>query len=217
MKLGVFDSGIGGEAVAAALQQTFPKAEIITVNDHKNVPYGEKTNDEVIALTTAAIQPLLAAQCDVIILACNTATALAIAHLRATYPTQKFIGIEPMIKTAATTTQTGTVAVCATRATLSSQRYAELVEQYGKHLTLIEPDCSQWAYWIEHNKLNHEHVKEIIDDVCDQGADVIVLGCTHYHWIKDDIIALARGRATVLEPSEAIGRRVASLLGITTG
>lgn len=217
MKLGVFDSGIGGEAVAAALQQTFPEAEIITVNDHKNVPYGEKTNDEVITLTTAAIQPLLAAQCDVIILACNTATALAIAHLRAAYPAQKFIGIEPMIKTAAAATKTGTAAVCATRATLSSQRYAELVEQYGKHLTLIEPDCSQWAYWIEHNKLNHEHVKEIIDDVCDQGADVIVLGCTHYHWIKDDIIALARGRATVLEPSEAIGRRVASLLGITTG
>ena len=214
MKLGVFDSGIGGEAVAAALQQTFPEAEIITVNDHDNVPYGEKPKGVVILLTKAAIQPLLKAQCDVIILACNTATALAIEQLRTDYPDQKFIGIEPMIKTAAATTMTGTIAVCATWATLGSERYAELVERYGKHLTILEPDCSQWAYWIEHNQLNHDHVKEIIDEVCGKGADVIVLGCTHYHWIKDDIITLAQGRATILEPSEAIGRRVSELLKI---
>lgn len=212
MKLGVFDSGIGGEAVAAALRQTFPDADILTVNDHKNVPYGEKTKDMVIVLTEAAIQPLLKAQCDVIILACNTATALAIEQLRQDYPQQKFIGIEPMIKTAASTTKTGTIAVCATWATLGSHRYAELIERYGKDLTITEPDCSQWAYWIEHNQLNHEHVRKVIDDVCSKGADVIVLGCTHYHWIKEDIVRLARGRAVILEPSEAIGRRVAQLL-----
>jgi glutamate racemase len=212
MRLGVFDSGIGGEAVAAALQKTFPDAEIMTVNDRENVPYGEKSKGAVIVLTDAAIQPLLEAQCDVIILACNTATALAIEYLRTTYPKQKFIGIEPMIKTAAAATKTGTIAVCATWATLGSQRYAELIEQYGTHLKVIEPDCSQWAYWIEHNQLNHAHVKEIVDSVCEAGADVIVLGCTHYHWIKDDITALARSRAVVLEPSEAIGRRVAQLL-----
>jgi glutamate racemase len=212
MKLGVFDSGIGGEAVAAALQKTFPAANIITVNDHDNVPYGEKPKDTVITLTDAAIQPLLQAQCDVIILACNTATALAIEHLRKNYPHQKFIGIEPMLKTAAARTKTGTIAVCATRATLGSMRYAELIERYGKDLTVIEPDCSQWAYWIEHNQLNHDHIKEIIDNVCNNGADIIVLGCTHYHWIKEDIIALADSRAVVLEPSEAIGRRVIELL-----
>lgn len=212
MKLGVFDSGIGGEAVATALQKTFPEAEIITVNDHDNVPYGEKSKGAVIVLTEAAIQPLLRAQCDVIILACNTATALAIEQLRRDYPHQKFIGIEPMIKTAATMTKTGTIAVCATWATLGSERYAELIERFGKHLTILEPDCSQWAYWIEHNQLNHNHVKEIIEKVCSQGADVIVLGCTHYHWIKEDVIALAAGRAIVLEPSEAIGRRIKQLL-----
>jgi glutamate racemase len=212
MRLGVFDSGIGGEAVAAALQKTFPEAEILTVNDHSNVPYGEKSKEMVVTLTEAAIQPLLKARCDVIILACNTATALAIKQLRQDYPQQKFIGIEPMIKTAAAMTKTGTIAVCATRATLGSARYAELIARYGKDLTVIEPDCSQWAYWIEHNQLNHNHVQEIIDTVCTSGADVIVLGCTHYHWIKEDIITLTNGRAVVLEPSEAIGRRVIELL-----
>lgn len=212
MKLGVFDSGIGGEAVAAALQQTFPEAEILTVNDRANVPYGDKSPTEVIRLTDAAIRPLLAAQCDVIILACNTATTAAIKTLRERYPEQKFIGIEPMIKPAAALTATDIIAVCATPATLASERYRDLLVRYGVHLRVIEPDCSEWAYLIENNQLNHERIKAVIEPIIQEGADVLVLGCTHYHWIKDDIIALTQGRATVLEPSEAIGRRVAELL-----
>lgn len=212
MKLGVFDSGIGGEAVAAALRQTFSDAEIITANDRANVPYGAKTRDEVIRLTDRAVQPLLAANCDVIILACNTATTAAITTLRESYPYQKFIGIEPMIKPAATLTHTGTIAVCATPATLSSKRYRELIALYGSHLQIIEPDCHEWAYMIEHNQINHQKITDTIESVIAKNADIIVLGCTHYHWIKDDIITLTRGRATVLEPSDAIGRRVSELL-----
>lgn len=212
MKLGIFDSGIGGEAVAKALQETFPTAEMIVVNDKANVPYGSKSTDEVIQLTDAAIQPLIAAGCDVVILACNTATALAIETLRARYRNQKFIGIEPMIKTAAVLTNTGTIAVCATPATLASHRYRELIQKYGSNLNIIEPDCSTWAYMIENNEINHEIITEVVDVACSQGADVIVLGCTHYHWIKEDILTLIRDRAQVIEPSEAIGRRVQQLL-----
>lgn len=215
MKLGVFDSGIGGEAVAAALTSTFPQAEILTANDREHVPYGDKNPSEVRDLTDAAIQPLLEAHCDVIILACNTATALVIETLRSKYPGQKFIGIEPMIKTAANHTKSGIVAVCATPATLASERYLTLVKKHAQHLEIIEPDCSQWAYWIENNQLNQAHVAEIINNVCARGADVIVLGCTHYHWIKELIIELAAGRAEVIEPSEAIGRRVAQLLELS--
>lgn len=212
MKLGVFDSGIGGEAVAAALARQFPEATVLTANDKANVPYGSKSPATVVHLTDAAIQPLLAADCDVIVLACNTATALAIETLRTTYPQQKFIGIEPMIKTAAARSRTHTIAVCATPATLVSDRYSALVRRYGAHLDIIEPDCSQWAYMIENNQLNQSHVAHTIDDACQRGADVIVLGCTHYHWIKDLISQIANGRAEVLEPSEAIGRRVQQLL-----
>lgn len=212
MKLGVFDSGIGGEAVALALQDTFPAADIIIVNDKTHVPYGSKTADEVIQLTDAAIRPLIAGSCDVIILACNTATAAAIETLRARYPNQKFIGIEPMIKTAAKLTKTNIIAVCATPATLASKRYKGLLDTYGQHLNVTEPDCSDWAYLIENNQLNRHTIEHIIQNVCERGADVIVLGCTHYHWIKDVINEIAAGRAIVIEPSEAIGRRVSDLL-----
>jgi glutamate racemase len=211
MKLGVFDSGVGGEAVAAALQKTFPKAEILTVNDRTNIPYGDKSANDVVKLTNAAIQPLLAAHCDVIILACNTATAVAIETLRSTYASQKFIGIEPMIKPAASLTKSHIIAVCATPATLASERYKELVATYGAHLEILEPDCSRWAYLIENNQLNRSHIEATIDELCRRGADVIVLGCTHYHWIKDLITEISAGRAQVLEPSEAIGHRVAQL------
>ena len=216
MKLGIFDSGIGGEAVAAALQVTFPAAQIITVNDKKNVPYGDKPPTTVIQLTDAAIQPLLQEECDVIVLACNTATALAISTLRSRYPAQKFIGIEPMIKTAAAITKTKTIAVCATPATLASTRYHELIRKYGQDLTVIEPDCRTWAYMIENNEINHEIIKRTITAACDQGVDIIVLGCTHYHWIKDLISAIAIDRAVVIEPSEAIGHRVTALLNNNT-
>jgi len=212
MKLGVFDSGIGGEAIAMALQSKFPDAEIIIVNDHDNLPYGDKTKPEIINLTNAAIQPLLNANCDIIILACNTATAQAIDALRISYPNQKFIGIEPMIKTAAKLSKSHTIAVCATPSTLSSERYHNLVQKYGSELQIIEPDCKDWARMIEQDDVNFEIIKQTISGVCKQGADIIVLGCTHYHWIKNDIIRLANGHAKVIEPSESIGRRVEELL-----
>lgn len=214
MKLGVFDSGVGGIAVARALQITFPTATIITAHDKKNVPYGDKSPEEVLALTSAAIKPLLEASCDCIILACNTATAYAIEPLREQHPLQQFIGIEPMIKAAAELTATKTIAVCATPATLASNRYATLIREYGSHLEIIEPDCSQWAYWIENNTLSREHIQQTVTDIRLRGADVIVLGCTHYHWIKELITELAGDSITVIEPSEAVGRRVTALLSL---
>ena len=215
MKLGVFDSGIGGEAVAEALRKTFPEAGVVTVNDRANVPYGDKPPERVAQLTEAAIGPLLAGGCDVIVIACNTSTAVAIDGLRRKYPAQKFIGIEPMIKPAAELTKSKVVAVCATPTTLGSARYKWLVRKFGGGLEIIEPaECGEWAYLIENNLMNRERIQKTIDGVCERGADVIVLGCTHFHWIKELIADLARGRASVIEPSEAIGRRVKSLLGL---
>lgn len=212
MKLGVFDSGIGGRAVAAALHESFPEAELVVVNDHKNVPYGSKTPEEILYLTDAAIQPLLAARCDIIILACNSASAAAIEELRRRYLSQPFIGLEPMVKPAAALTKTGIIAVCATPATLASQRYHRLVKAYGESVRIIQPDCSEWATMIENNQVNRAQIEETINTCCEEGSDVIVLACTHYHWIKDLIDEIADGRAMVIEPSEAIGRRVAHLL-----
>lgn len=212
MKLGVFDSGIGGEAVAAALRRNFPLAQIDTLNDRAHMPYGDRSQEEVCYLTETAITPFINGSYDIIILACNTATMLTIDYLRKKYPSQKFIGIEPMIKPAAVISRTKAITVCATPATLASRHYSELIEQYGANLDILEPDCSKWAYLIENNKINRSHIQQVIEACHQHRSDVIVLGCTHYHWIKELIIEMAGEEMTVLEPSEAIGQRVRELL-----
>ncbi len=212
MRLGVFDSGIGGKSIADLLARDFPNAQVEYVQDAAHVPYGGREKEDIISLTETAIQPLIMGKCDCIILACNTATAAAIEYLRDKYPSQKFIGLEPMVKPAVETSKSNIIAVCATPYTLSSERYAELKQQYGEGVTILEPDCSNWAEMIEHNSLDDQSVKGVIQEVLDKGADVIVLACTHYHWIKDTISKYSEGRAVVLDPSDAISRRVASLL-----
>lgn len=212
MHIGIFDSGIGGEAIAQALKETFPDARFTVVNDKAHVPYGSKTASEVLRLTDSAIAPLLSGSCDIIVIACNTATTVALPTLRERYPQQRFIGIEPMIKPAAALTKTGVIAVCATPATLRSSRYHELKETYAGDITVIEPDCHDWAYLIENNQMNRSHIDAVINDAVEKNADVIVLGCTHYHWIKDEIIHAAGPEMTVMEPSGAIAARITQLL-----
>lgn len=215
MKIGVFDSGIGGKAIAETLANDFPEADIVYVHDSEHVPYGGRHQDEIIQLTETAITPLLTVDCDCIVLACNTATAAAIEYLRTKYPEQKFVGLEPMVKPAVALTQTGTIAVFATPYTLSSERYLNLKKQFAGNTTILEPDCSTWATMIEQSAVDEAHIEQVVDTSIENGADVIVLACTHYHWIKDLIVTRANERATIIDPSEAISRRVASLLGVS--
>ena len=211
MNIGVFDSGIGGEAVANSLRNYFPEAKITLVNDRENLPYGDKTSHQIRLLTDAAIQPLLGS--DVIVIACNSATTAAIEFLRSKYTNQKFIGIEPMIKPALNFTKTRIIGVCATPATLGSNSYRMLKDKYARNYQVVEPDCSNWAQMIENNDLNNSEVITVLDEMIANQVDVIVLGCTHYHWIKELIVEYVGPDIQVLEPSEAIGRRVSSLLG----
>lgn len=216
MKLGVFDSGIGGEAVAKALSLEFPEAELLVVNDRDHVPYGSRTAEDIRQLTNTALQPLLGAQCDIIVIACNSATSAAIDWLREKYPQQLFIGLEPMVKPASEQTKSRVITVCATPATLAGDNYARLRASYASSLTVIEPDCSNWAKMIEDNDVNEEAIRGVVELSLSQDSDVIVLACTHYHWIKDLIESIVAGKATVLEPSEAVARRVRYLLSRPT-
>ena len=212
MKVGVFDSGIGGKAVAEELQRLIPDAEVLYVSDSAHVPYGGRPQQEIIELTEAAIQPLLDAACDAIVIACNTATTNAIGALRQAYPAQHFVGLEPMVKPAAALTKTKTIAVLATPATLASERYAQLKNDWAADITVIEPDCASWASNIEHDAIEKIPLETTMSALKDNDVDVIVLGCTHYHWLKDRIEQLAGPTVTVLEPSNAIKERIHSLL-----
>jgi glutamate racemase len=213
-KIGVFDSGLGGMSVARSIQKELPNYDVIFVNDKQNMPYGDKDSGQLLILVLPIIKKLVDEGCAVIIIACNTVTTTIIKELR-TMINVPIIGIEPMIKVAAKHTKSKIIAVCATPATLNSKRYLWLKKTYAKDLLVIEPDCSNWAYMIESNNLNKYDIHDTINTICDQGADIIVLGCTHYHWIETQIRSIASKRAITIQPEQPVLRELKKILSIT--
>lgn len=207
MKIGVFDSGLGGLSVAKAIEIALPEHEVLFRNDAKHVPYGNKNPEKLLEYVEPILHDMVRAGCAVIVVACNTVSTTLIGELRKRIAIH-LVAIEPMIKPAAQQTKSGVIAVCATPTTLKSERYQELKSKYASSIKVLEPNCSRWSKMIEDGKINKAIIADEIQDVLTLGADVIVLGCTHYHWIEEDIVALARGRAEVLQPEDAIIREV---------
>lgn len=211
MKIGVFDSGVGGTSVAKALSAALPEYDIVLRQDKENLPYGTKSPEQLLSLVTPILQEMISAGCEIIVIACNTVTTTIITQLREQIKVP-LVGIEPMIKPAANMTKTGVIAVFATPATLRSARYQFLKSEYAPGVKILEPDCSDWALMIEDDKSNELNIKQNTLRALDAGADVIVLGCTHYHWIQEDIMELAVGRAEVIQPEKAIISRLKQVL-----
>lgn len=212
MKIGVFDSGIGGLSVVKAIRKAFPGSEVVFVTDEKNFPYATKTPEQIWQGIVPLFEGLVELKVDVIVIACNTVSTTLSGRLRELFPDMPFIALDPMVKPAAGQTKSGVIAVCATPTTLASERYQELKHEYAQGLTVVEPDCSDWSYLIENNQMNEAKIQAELQAAFDAGADVIVLACTHYHWIESEIKRLAQGQAQVLQPEEAIIQQLTQVL-----
>lgn len=213
--IGVFDSGAGGLSVARTIEKALPQHTVIFKNDNKHVPYGTRQPAEILAFIIPIFEALITEGCAVIVVACNTVSTTLINELRAQFRVP-LIAMEPMVKPAAQLTTSQVIAVCATPTTLASSRYADLKRQYAANLKVIEPDCADWSSLIEYNQLNQQRIIEDLQPALDAGADVIVLGCTHYHWIEADIISLTKGRVTVLQPEPAVITQLVRVLAQLT-
>lgn len=212
MKIGVFDSGVGGLSVARAIQKALPDLEIVLREDKQHIPYSNRPPQEILGFVVPIFRELVEEGCQAIVVACNTVTTTLIGELRRRFKVP-LVAVEPMVKPAAALTKSGVIAVCATPTTLASQRYAELKSSYAPNVKVLEPDCSDWAYMIENNgTVDRQKIDARISHVLDDGADVIVLGCTHYHWIEEEIKQLATGRAEVLQPEQAIIKQLKTVL-----
>ena len=204
MKIGIFDTGTGGKLVAKRLKKLLPQHTYTTVIDRKHAPYGNRSSEEIITLTDTAIQPLLS--CSIIILACNTATTIAIQPLRQRYPDVRFIGFEPMIKPAATLTKSRHITLLATNATKHSQRLRALISEYATGVRIDTPDTRAWAQMIDQGLADDIVLDEVSVSVAD-GSDVIVLGCTHYLALKMRLQRLFP-QCRILEPTAIIAKRI---------
>lgn len=210
-KIGVFDSGVGGEIVAKNIRKSFPKDNVLFVSDKEHLPYGNRPISEIFSLALSKLRSLEAEGCDVIVVACNTVTTNCIDDLR-TEVTVPLIGMEPMIKPASLLTKSKAITVCATPATLRSTRYAWLKNTYTQGMSIYEPDCSDWASLIETNMLDQEKIRQVVNSSKEKGSDVIVLGCTHYHWIEDRITQECGDDIVVIQPEEAVMKQLSRVL-----
>lgn len=215
MKIGVFDSGVGGQAVATSIGLAFPDDDVVFINDHENVPYGAKTEIELLDLSRPKLHNLAIQGCRVIVVACNSVSTTILDQLQSEIEVP-LIGVEPMIKEAVNMSNSKVITVCATPRTLKSKRYAQLCQDYAGETVIIEPDCSQWADMIENQSIDRLKIELTISDTLDQGADVIVLGCTHYHWIQALISSVCTDRATVVQPEQHIIQKLKTVLGQQT-
>jgi glutamate racemase len=211
IKVGVFDSGVGGLSVVKAIKEALPDLEVVYKDDKQHVPYGTRRIDEIHEFIKPIFQEFIDENCEVMVVACNTVTTNLIAKLREEFSVP-MVGMEPMVKPAALATKTGVIAVCATPRTLSSQRYQWLKNEYAKGVKVLEPDCSQWALMIENKLIDRDKVAVTIRGVIAVGADQIVLGCTHYHWIEEIIRDIAAGKAEVIQPEAPVIKQLKRVL-----
>lgn len=204
MKIGVFDSGIGGLRVKHAIEAAMPELKVIFRHDApEHFPYATKSPEEIFGYVVPIMHELIDEGCAVIVVACNTVSTTLIGRLRE-YFDIPFVAVEPMVKPAAEATTSGIIAVCATPTTLRSERYAYLKDEYASGITVIEPDCADWSSLIEQNEMNEARLRREIEPALKAGADVIVLGCTHYHWIEEDIKSICKGKAVVMQPESPV-------------
>ena len=188
--VGVFDSGVGGISVLRALVGELPHEDFRFFGDSANAPYGEKTEARVLDLSRDITEHLLAAGAKAIVIACNTATSVAAATLRAAYPDVPIVGIEPALKPAARALPKGRILVMATEVTLRLEKYHELVRAWGGECEVVPVPCPGLAARIEHGNLDGSDLVEMIEGYVGAYAgkvDGVVLGCTHYPFVRRQI------------------------------
>ena len=214
--IGVFDSGLGGISVWQALHDALPHESLIYLGDGARCPYGSRSREEVQQYTEEAVERLLAEGCKMIVIACNTATAVAIAYLREKYSDIQFVGLEPAVKPAALSTKTGVIGVLATKRSLEGDHFRRAEAKYGSEVKILKAVGEGFVEAVENNEEHSaetaELVRKAVEPLVAGGADMIVLGCTHYPFLREEIARVAGDGVEIVDSSAAVARRVATLL-----
>ena len=222
--IGIFDSGAGGLSVYRELVKALPRERYLYFSDNAHCPYGEKTAAYIQERGRTITEVLLGLGADIIVVACNTATAAAIATLRAEYPAVPFIGMEPAVKPAALGTKSGVIGVLATAGTLKGSKYLNTRGLYQDNVKIVEHVGQGFVELVEGGILDGPEaeatVRASLQPLLDAGADTIVLGCTHYPFLQPLIERLAGPGVKVIDPAPAVARQTVRILqerGIPTG
>lgn len=218
--IGIFDSGIGGLSVFREIRKVLPEQSYVYYSDNAHCPYGEKTREYIIDRARAITRFLLEKGCEIIVVACNTATAAAIATLRDEFPV-KFIGMEPAIKPAAQATKTGVVGVLATAGTLRATKYIDTRARWAQNVRIVEHIGQGFVELVEKGITTgpeaESTVRTSLMPLLDAGADMIVLGCTHYPFLSETISKVAaeaypEREIKIIDPAPAVARHLLEVM-----
>lgn len=203
--IGVLDSGVGGLAIYREIRKEFPNMKVIYFADTKNFPYGEKNNEELIVILRNAVKKLIANDVKIIILACNTATVAAISDLRKEF-TVPFIGVEPAIKQASIHSKNGKIGVIATKRTICDHSNEKLIFE-GQEI--VKSEKAELVSLIENDfeEIDEVYLKNTLNDLNSKDVDSVVLGCTHYIFLKEKFEEIFP-KISFYEPSKAIVNRL---------
>ncbi|WP_343329243.1 glutamate racemase [Polaribacter staleyi] len=213
--IGIFDSGVGGTSIWKEINALLPQENTIYLSDSKNAPYGEKTKQEIINLSIKNTEFLLAQNCKIIIVACNTATTNAIKVLREKYNIP-FIGIEPAIKTAALRTKTNKIGILATKGTLNSELFEKTSHTINHNIIRKEIIGKGLVELIESGKLHSKQMTALlstyITPLIEDNVDCLVLGCTHYPYLIPQIRKLVGNKIQIIDSGEAVAKQTKNIL-----
>ncbi len=213
--IAVFDSGVGGISVLKHIHQLLPNENLLYVADSIHAPYGNKSAAEIQARCFAIAEFLIAKDAKALVVACNTATAAAIDQMRAKY-SLPIIGMEPAVKPAAEASRSGIIGVLATTGTLQSAQFAALLESYGRNVEVVTQACVGLVECVERGELSQESTRALVKRYCqpllDEGADSIVLGCTHYPLLKSLIQEVVGADVVLIDTGAAVANQLKSRL-----
>lgn len=209
--IGVFDSGVGGLSVLRAIRHELPCERVVYVADSGFAPYGDRDADFIEERSGTIARFLMTQGAKAIVVACNTATGVAVERLRATFQVP-IVAIEPAIKPAAALTKSGVVGVLATSATIASQRFTTLARRVGDSVRLLAQPCPGLVPQVEAGDLSGSATRALVEQyalpLVAQGADTLVLGCTHYAFLTPVIREVVGADVTILDPAPAVAREL---------
>jgi glutamate racemase len=215
--IGVFDSGVGGLSVLQALHRHAPHVPLLYLADSAHAPYGERDGAFVVARSRAIAAHLLAQGAAGIVVACNTATAAAVHELRTTWPRVPIVGVEPGLKPAAAATRNGCVGVLATTGTLASARFSALRQAQPAGVRFVTRACPGLARLIEDGDLDapalHAAIRQHATALRDAGVDTVVLGCTHYDFVRHHIQSALGPGVHIVDTADAVARHAVARIG----
>lgn len=213
--IGIFDSGVGGLSVFREIVRILPEEKYIYWSDNAHCPYGEKSRDYIIDRARAVTSFLIEQGADIIVVACNTATAAAISTLREEFPVP-FIGMEPAVKPAAQATRSGVVGVLATAGTLKATKYIDTRAKWAHDVKIVEHIGQGFVELVEKGNVSGPEAESIVErsvrPLIEAGADTIVLGCTHYPFLADTIRKVAGVPVTLIDPAPAVAKHLMEVM-----